>query len=1318
MKFQASRYLLAALCVVALLATLPCAWGQASTSLRGTISDPSGAAIPNATVTLANPATGASRSAVTDADGAYTFLEILPGTYTLTVEATGFDKYVHAGLVLRVALPATLDVSMKVGSVNQEIAVSGEAPLLNTTDASLGQTMVSQQIENLPLEDRNVPGLLSIQPGVVFTSNRTDLYTYDTRSGSVNGERSDQNTIKLDGVVVNDQFQNGPFTTVLPVTPDSVEEFRVTTSNYGANEGRSAGGQVELATKGGTNNFHGSLYEYNRSSLGEANDYFIKSSELSTGEANKPPHLVRNLFGGSVGGPILKDRFFFFFNYEGHRYEQADSVVRTIPSATLRDGIIQYQCTDPTQCPGGSVTGISGNSYTVQPGSFALNNSQLTAMDPLSLGSNPASLAFFNSFPVPNDFTVGDPPNFDGFRFAAPTSTHTNWMIGRLDYKLTRNGNHNLFIRGSGEDDTIQGEPYLPQGFVLGGIPTTTQKGLNKGFVAGYTAVLGQHWVNNLRYGLTHQSINIRGNSQDPWVIFRDLNWTTDAVHRNHSFTVPSHDVSDDVSWTHGSHTIAFGGTASLIRRNSLSEEASFSDGVTNSDWIDTAGIAGSGDSLDPSGTNWNGSANGYPAVGDPHAYDFPLVGLIGMVTEGDATWNYHLNPDLTGIQLPQGQALPRHYSIDEYALYLQDTWQVKSNLTVNYGLRWTIMGPIGETAGQEVSPTFPLGQWFNQRGERMLQGQPSSLDPLITFGPAGPSYSKPGFYPWQKKNFGPQVGIAWTPEPSAGWLQNIFGNGGKTVIRAGFGMDYDHFGPALALAFDANGAFGLTTQLTNFAGCETISSSPRLTSMNILPANDNGGSCLGAAANPILVPSPFGTNPTYPVTFPTNGPAAFAITWGLDSGLRTPYSYAIDFSIDRQLPGNMALSVSYVGHYAHRLLVQEDLATPYDLVDPATHIDYFSAAKRFSELGRQGVDPATVTAAQIGPTAQFWTDMMTPQSSYSYCDNPDGLSSTTSLLSAMYDEFNCNLFNETTALFDVDLFGSPATPVNGLFSFYNQQYSSLYGWRSIGYSNYNALQVSLTKHVSHGLLFDFNYTYSKSLDIGSDAESVGQGGIGAGFSTVINAWKPYQLYGPSDFDLRHQINADWVYALPFGRGQSFGSDISKGLDALVGGWQLSGVARWSSGFPTNTSSGFQWSTDWELSGNGSFTGSPVATGRTNVAANNSCGNQGGWNMFKDPCAAFNGFQPAFPGESGVRNAIRGDGFAGVDMGLTKTWHMPYNDSHTLEFRWDVFNLANLKRFDVASINNELDQGPSVFGTYTRLLTNPRIMQFALRYQF
>jgi hypothetical protein len=1296
--------------IVVFLASLllaAAAFGQATTSLRGAVTDPSGAAIPGAKVTIVNPETGATRSATTAGDGTYVFTEVLPGTYTLSVEATGFQKFQQSDVVLRVALPATVNVGMKVGAVTQVVSVSGQAPLLNTTNASIGQTMGSTQIEQLPLNARNVPALLSIQPGVVYTSDRSDLYAFDTRSGAVNGERSDQSNVTLDGVDVNDQFEGTAFHSVLPVTVDSVQEFRVTTSNYGASEGRSSGGQVALVTKGGTNHFHGSLYEYNRNTSTVANDFFIKSAEAANGQPNVPPKLIRNIFGGSIGGPFIHNRFFFFFNYEGRRDAQADSAVRTIPSSTLRDGIIQYQCATSSDCPGGAVTGLSGKSYTVQPGYYALNDAQLTAMDPVSGGGpNKATLAYFNSFPQPNDNSVGDGFNFSGYRFAAPISRHYNWLIGRLDYKLTASGSQTLFLRGSGRDDTIGGEPFLPAGYVLGGIPQTQQKDLSKGFVVGYTALFGTHWVNNFRYGLTYQSIGTSGNSNLPWNFIRSMN---QGVFRSNSFTVPVHNIVDDVSWTHGSHTMQFGLNFYIIRRNSNSTLNSFSDGVTNADWIDTAKIARSGDALDP-------GANNYPAVsqGFVNSYDFPLAGLLGMVTEVDATYNYHLNPDSTGTALAQGAPVPRHWSIHQYDLYWQDVWQVKPNVTFTYGLRWGLLQPIYENTGQEVAPTFSLGPWFNQRGQRMVQGLPSSMDPSILFAPAGAYYGKPGFYGWQTRNFAPRIAVAWTPHfSSGGWLSKIFGSGDKTVIRAGWGMYHDHFGPALATAFDTNGAFGLSTTLTNPAGTQTIESAPRLTSMNVVPKTDNNG-------NQIFIPAPPAKYPQlFPNTLDTGG---FAIAYGLDSSLRTPYSYAIDFSVDRQLTSSMSLSVSYVGHLAHRLLVQSDLAMPYDIVDPKSGISYFQAAARFSQLGREGLTYNQITPSVVGPTAQFWLNQfkMDPSSGYPYplC-TVDG--TTTSKLQAMYDTMEgCTLYNETTGLFYTDLFGFPLQPTTGYNTYFNPQFSSLYAWRSIGYSNYNSLQVSLQKRMSHGILFDFNYTYSKSLDIQSDATSVGNCGIACGFGSVINSWSPYQLYGPSAFDLRHQINADWVVDLPFGRGRMIGRNVGRGLDAVIGGWQLSGLARWTTGFPVNAFGGYAWPTNWELGGNAILTGKPIPTATSNLAASNDpvFPTSGGWNMFSNVKQAFQGFDYPFPGQSGVRNAIRGQGYAGWDMGLSKQWHMPYNEAHTLQFRWDVFNVPNLKRFDVQSVTNELDIGSYNFGKYTRLLTNPRIMQFALRYQF
>lgn len=288
------------------------AWGQATTSLRGTVTDSSGAAVPNAKVTLINTDTNVPRQTATTAGGAYNFAAVLPGMYKLTVEAPGFHTYVQTGLQLQVNLPATTDVRLQVGEVTQTVEVKGQAPLLNQTNASLGQTMGTNAIENLPLDQENTVLLLSLQPGVMYNGQNLLTDDYDTRAGSVNGERSDQNNITLDGVSNNNEFAGYAFNGVLPTTPFSVEEFRVSTSNYGATEGRSAGAQIAMVTKGGTNQFHGSLYEFNRNTLGEANDYFLKSSEAANGEPNVPEHLVWNNYGGTIGGPILKNRLFSF----------------------------------------------------------------------------------------------------------------------------------------------------------------------------------------------------------------------------------------------------------------------------------------------------------------------------------------------------------------------------------------------------------------------------------------------------------------------------------------------------------------------------------------------------------------------------------------------------------------------------------------------------------------------------------------------------------------------------------------------------------------------------------------------------------------------------------------------------------------------------------------------------------------------------------------------------------------------------------------------------------------------------------------------
>jgi hypothetical protein len=1252
-------------------------WGQATTSLHGSVTDPSGATISNAKVTLTNVATNLSRESTTTSKGVYEFVSVLPGPYKLTVEVKGFRTYVQTDLQLQVDLPATADVRLKVGASTETMEVTAQASPLNTTDPSLGHTMGTVEIENLPLQAENMPLLLSLQPGVVYNGEQSAQLAsgYDTRSGSVNGERSDQNNITLDGVSVNDEFNGYAFTGVLPSTPYSVEEFRVTTSNYGATDGRSAGAQIAMVTKGGTNVFHGSLYEFNRNTVGEANDYFLKLSQLAAGQPNVPEHLVRNVFGGTIGGPILKDRLFFFFNYEGQRQSLEQSTLRNIPTASLADGVIQYECPlnpdgspNTTLCPGMSVMGESGASYTVQPGYYGLSPANLTQMDPLHIGPSQVALNFFHTYPAPNDYTVGNLVNFAGYRFAAPTLTNLNWYIGRLDYRLTSNGNHTLFFRGAARNDPTINAPFLP-----GTPPESTSIDVSKGFVAGYTSVFGPRWVNNLRYGITHQSIATPGNSSQPWVGMRGLD---EPNVYGSAFTAPVHNLVDTATWVKGAHNFQFGTNILFIRRTSASTGNSFSDGLTNSNWLQFSGFANVNSPLNPAyGCTPPNTGPCFPAVdsGFGQSYDWPLAAMMGIVSEVDARYNYSVANLTTADPLAQGAPVSRHWASDTYNIYFQDTWHARHNLSITYGLNYQLMTPITETNGQEVTPSVNMGSWFNQRAINASQGIPSNKDAVITFAPAGSFYGRPGLYHSQTKNFAPRVGFSWSPQE-------------KTVIRGGFGMYFDNFGPALAMTYDAEGTFGLSTLLTNPPSTLTASTAPRLTGMNTIPTS-------------IMEPAP---PATFPVTYPVGSEA---IATGIDQSLKTPYSYAVDFSIQRQLPKGMTLDVAYVGHFAHRLLAYDDVGAPTDLVDTKSGIDYFSAAKQLSTLWRAGTPESGINASVIGPTAQYWLDMLTPQSSYTLCST--GLP-TTNLLMATYDVFGpgCgNLYNETSALYNIDVFSFPTSPVTGENSFFNSQYSSLWDWRSIGYSNYNGLQIGLHKQMSRGVLFGLNYTYSHSNDLESFAER----GVQYLTSSIINPWSPSEMYGPSDFDVRHQFNGYWVAELPFGNGKQIAGNVNKGVDAIIGGWQLGGTLRVTSGFPESIYMAYVWPTNWDEMGWADKTGKPIKTGTTLL--------NGTPNMFPNPAQASAGFGYAFPGESGSRNTVRGDGYLGIDMNLSKGWKIPRTEQQIVQLRWSVFNVLNDARFDAYTSQDQVETS-NTFGDYSATLTQPRVMEFALIYKF
>ena len=448
LKFKAAANRVAFVFIL-LAALVPFAAAQSTSQLSGSVTDPSGATVSGAKITLIEPATGFNRTTESNSSGLYQFLDVQPGDYRLEAAATGFAPFIVTKVTLLVKLPSTVNVKFQVAGGVQSVTVEGEAPLINRTDASLGNVVEQDQIAELPIADRDVTYLLSLQPGVSYLGIQTlDQQGTDTRSGAVNGLRSDQSNVTLDGIGVNDENNGYAFHSVLNAPSDSVEEFRVTTANANADAGYSSGAQVALVTKSGTNQFHGSAYEYNRNTIFSANDPFLKSSQIQGGESNTAPKLLRNVFGATLGGPIRKNRLFFFFNYEGRRDAQGTSVLRTVPTAALRAGVLQYQCDTPSDCPGNTVVGTDGNPYTAQAGYLALSPQQVTGIDPNGIGPSAGVASVLNLYPLPNT-TYGDTVNTSGYRFSSNADSSYNKYITRFDYHINSSGSQTLFARAS-----------------------------------------------------------------------------------------------------------------------------------------------------------------------------------------------------------------------------------------------------------------------------------------------------------------------------------------------------------------------------------------------------------------------------------------------------------------------------------------------------------------------------------------------------------------------------------------------------------------------------------------------------------------------------------------------------------------------------------------------------------------------------------------------------------------------------------------------------------------------------------------------------
>lgn len=1296
---------------LSLFATSSFLWAQTGTStIRGTITDQSGGVISGAKVTLTNTETNATRDTQSTDTGTYVFDFITPATYKITVEADGFKQKVLANVEALIGKPRTADVQLEVGTVNQVVEVTSTAQeaLINTQDATLGNNFNSLQITQLPLEARNVVDLLSLQPG-------------STREGYVTGARADQSNVTLDGVDINNA-QTGnteiPRTTnslvvggldndrgditsgpILRLNSEAVEEFRVTTANGNANQGRSSGAQINILTKQGTNAWHGAGSEFYRSRGFTANDWF---NNHSTPQVPRPP-LVRNTFEAALGGPIAKNKVFFFYDYAGRRDASSQSESRIVPLSTLGQGRINY-----LYCTSSSCNNVQSDFLNLSQNQQAFS---LAGINPAALTALAAAAAKYPN----NDLTNGDQINTGGFRFNAPTPVSLNSHTARLDFNLTQK--QSAFVRAQIQND----HQTLPQW-----LPDTTSPLVwahNWGIAAGHTWSLGTNWVNNFRYGLTRQGFTNTGDSFGNDTDFRFVFQPNGELHPL-SQVVPVHNFTDDVSWVRGNHTIQFGGNIRLVSNKRTDSFAAYDFAETNPSFYNGAGsdVISTFESYLTS-HSLNGAGG---LVASEREVRDAATAIIGRFTQLQSNFNFAHDGTLQPLGTPES----RDFASQSYDEYLQDTWKVRPSLTLTLGLRYSLERPVYEKNGFQVEPTVPLGQYLANRVAAANQGQ--NFTDLITLDKSGPANGRAPMYSWDKNNFQPRIAAAWSPD------------NGKTSFRGGFAMTNDYFGQALAVDFDLNSSIGYLENFLNHANSFDVDGSKPLG-----PLFTN----FGQDVRP-LVSAAFGSNviPTslvLPNALPLlNGNViGERIEQSLDSSIHSPTQYTWNFTIERQLPKGGVFSASYIGRAGRNLLARRDVAQFSNLKDPATGVDWYTAATALEKLRQKyGTDAAINQVPNLPAKIQKYFDDMFPAGmaqllqDFDYGDLPTACNSAhdpdsgwdcnwsnaQALLAysgSAVDFYTANDWTDVQA--DVDnALAFTADPVNGdpkAMRFMQPQFGSLSAWSSIGNSNYHALTLSFRQRLST-LIFDFNYTWAHSLDDASGLQSEGAYGNNSGSNGafILNSLRQRENYASSDFDTRHSINADFVWQVPLGKGQTFMSDAGRLADALFGGWQLSSIIRWNTGLPTGVSpfDESQWATSWEVQSNVTPTKSVHSCPNkpTNSAPKifGSC----------DETAIYQSLRPAYPGESGPRNYLRYPGYFDVDLGLSKSFKMPW-EGHQLSLRWDVFNVTNTQSLTgIVDFSVTPDAGltgatPTAdWGNLFQVQGQPRVMQIGARYSF
>jgi hypothetical protein len=1170
-------------------------------SVTGVVTDTSDAVIVGASVALVNTTTNASYSAKTNSLGSYIIVNVPPGPgYKLTFTQGGFRPEVVTDIYLAVASTRTQNAKLHAGDVSQTIEVSAanEEVTLNTTDATIGNNIDVKLLNDLPVQFRDNPSaLLLLQAGVA--------------ADSVTGARTDQSDVTVDGLDVNDFATGQTFEIVANAPVDSVEELRGTVAGELASSGPGSGGQFQMVTKSGTNSWHGNVNEYHRDTSTAANYWFDDNAGVPLA------HYVQNQFGGSVGGPIKKDKAFFFFDFYDLRIATSQPIETAVPLTSYSNGNIQYILA--TANNGSGACNYTSRQNTTPYCIGSLTPAQVKSLDPLGIGFSPVLETFFQSrYPAPNDLTGGDGINTGGYRFNAPEPLDETNYVGKVDYTLTPTMKLSAKV-GINRENAVEFPQILPSD------PALANPFIDRSYdyVVSHSWTIGANRLNQFYYGDTIQKWDFPATyapTGTTVLIFGDYTsflgdpYPTQQTQKRR---IPIPVVRDDFSWQVGSHNLGFGGSFKFIKTESQQ--------ILVFNFVGL-GLGPSFEGLTPcqrpggSTANGNNCPNAYAPIRGgstaPSLYDNAFALGLGHIAAVDTNYNY----DVGGRAFPNGTGHVRRYRYYQTDLYLNDTWKITKSLTMTYGLRYQLYTVPYEVAGAESIQNWGFDQYFGDRVTQSALGQSGDeAVPFITYNLGGKANNAVPLYKPSYRDLAPRVAFAYNVPQFP-----------KMVVNAGAGIVFDRtVTNALNFIQDQSSFLFQNTVDTPYGSLQT---DPRIGANFSFPGNT----------------APAITKPDTPYV---SGGTPVGLGEGtfnsiIDPNLKDPYSIALNAGIQQQIPGNFVLKVNYVERLGRRLLAQADASQLIDFPDATSGQELSTAFGNMTQEMRAGQANAT-------PQPWFENQLGTGATQYLYNSFFPGLIS------------NGDMGDYVQALAAYGFLNSNV----GMAS----QFGENTFYTNKGFSSYAGLLATLQKNLSHGLQFDVNYTYSHSMDNTSQVANSIASGIGTGF--ICDATRPRECRANSDFDETQVINGDFTYALPVGKGKMLLGAAPRWEDEILGGWTISGIPSWHSGVAFSATSN-AYVAGFANNAPAIFNGNHAA-----IKANRHKNSDGTVNLFTgDGTAANAAFSGPIGLNIGSRNNLRGPSAFAMDAGVAKAFPL-VTDRISMKFRADAFNVFNHPTF-------------------------------------